>query len=46
LNEKATEANIEKLNKESYERLCKATKNTCIIVFLDGSERADTISNI
>ena len=37
LNEKATSADIASLNKENYETLCKATKNTCIIAFLDGS---------
>jgi protein disulfide-isomerase A6 len=38
LNEKASKADIASLTKDNYEVLCKATKNTCIIVFLDGSE--------
>lgn len=35
--EKTTQAEIAKLNKQNYEAFCKGTKNTCIIVFLDGS---------
>lgn len=46
LSEKATQADIAVLNKENYETLCKSTKNTCIIVFLDGSESADLSSGI
>jgi len=37
LNEKVENADITPLNKENYETYCKSTKNTCIIVFLDGS---------
>jgi thiol-disulfide isomerase/thioredoxin len=46
LAEKATQADIAVLNKENYETLCKATKNTCIIVFLDGSEADDLTSQL
>ena len=46
MNEKVEKAEIPQLNKENYETLCKATKNTCIIVFLDGSEPGDTLSRI
>lgn len=46
LSEKATQADIAVLNKQTYETLCKATKNTCIIVFLDGSEPSNTNSEI
>jgi hypothetical protein len=46
LNEKATQADIAVLNKQNYETLCKSTKNTCIIVFLDGTEPEDTTSRL
>lgn len=46
LAEKATTADIAVLNKQNYETLCKATKNTCIIVFLDGSESPDLSSQL
>jgi len=44
--EKATQVDIAVLNRESYETLCKSTKNTCIIVFLDGSEGAELPSQL
>lgn len=46
LAEKATSADIAVLNKENYETLCKSTKNTCIIAFLDGTEDADLSSKL
>lgn len=46
MNEKVEKAEIPALNKENYETLCKTTKNTCVIVFLDGSEPEDTLSKI
>ena len=46
LAEKAETTDIASLNKENFQTLCKTTKNTCIIVFLDGSEPSDTLSQI
>jgi uncharacterized protein YneR len=46
LSEKATQADIAVLNRDSYETLCKSTKNTCIIVFLDGSESPELPSQL
>lgn len=37
LDEKTTTVDIPALNKENYETLCKSTKNTCIIVFLENA---------
>jgi thiol-disulfide isomerase/thioredoxin len=46
LNEKVEKTDILPLNKDNYQALCKATKNTCIILFLDGSEPSDSLKNI
>lgn len=45
LQEKTTTTDIASLTKESYDTLCKSTKNTCIVVFLDG-EDSSVISKI
>lgn len=46
ISEKVSSTDILPLNRENYETLCKTTKNTCIIVFVDGSEPSDTLSRI
>lgn len=46
LNEKVEKTDILPLNKDNYQTLCKSTKHTCIILFLDGSEPADTLSSV
>lgn len=45
LQEKTTTTDIASLTKENYDTLCKSTKNTCIVVFLDG-EDSSVISKI
>ena len=46
LSEKVEKTDILPLNKDNFQSLCKTTKHTCVILFLDGSEPADTLSSI
>ena len=46
MSEKVESADILPLNKENYETLCKGTKQTCIIAFLDGSEGEETVQSL
>lgn len=46
VNEKVEKTDLLPLNKDNYQTLCKSTKHTCVILFLDGNEPADTMSSI
>ena len=46
MHEKVEQTDILPLNKDNYQNLCKTTKHTCIIIFLDGSEPSDTLKSI